>query len=1069
MTDPLDAKIIFLAALERTAEDRVDYLDAACGVDAALRQRVEALLAADARSTTFPGARTLGRAQPPPAEDEAAGIVIDHYELVECLGEGGFGTVWLAKQREPVRRDVALKVVKRGMDSRAIVARFSQERQALAVMDHPNISRILDGGTTRAGRPYFAMELVPGVPITQYCDEQRLDPEARLRLFVPVCHALQHAHQKGVVHRDIKPSNVLVARSDAGAVPKVIDFGIAKALHQPLCDGTLLTELHQMIGTPAYMAPEQAEQSTDIDTRADVYSLGVLLYELLTGTVPFDTRVIGERGLPDILRMICEDVPPKPSTRSSTPGPACECAAQLRRTDAARLGHRLRGDLDWIVMKALEKDRSRRYATAQELATDIERHLAHEPVLASPPSFVYRARKLVRRYRGRFAAVAAVLLALVAGIIGTTWFAIAAARFAAEATAGRKQFDQLATSVLLERASVEEASLYRLPPDEVPALQAWLRSYDGLPPRREGIERTILELRERALPVTAAELRADHEHHPMLAAWEAMGKDLESERRAQAVREGAAKVDPPLPAELANKQAMELAQHARDRLAPRGHERKVHGEDDLALTMARAAVATPESPMAPRYLLLSTLALALFHNGHDQDALAMLRQVVDLAPAHERGKFEKDLRELEERIDGLAGDGGRTALRRLELEFAELTAEVYERQTYHFADPAQLFLYETLCENLVKLDRMQLGARLQVERRLTWATRMAELTEAHPGARVSWADAIAAVRDPAGPYGQHPIDLAPQFGLVPIGRNPVTGLWEFYDLRSAWDGEADPSEIAVPQHDEQGRIQVGDDTGIVFVLLPGGQTTVGAQSATPDGPNYDPDAGASMGPVRTLQLQPYFVARHELTQGQWLRLWAGDAHMREPSRLKAGLILFSSVPLKNSLVTHANPVENVDWFACDWLLRLHGLQLPTTAQWEHACRAGTTTTWSCAESELVDHANLSDATPEAAGTGWAKYMPWDDGCASHAGVGWFAPNRFGLHDMHGNVWEWCSDSFSEFTDSEGRPRPGDACRGVRGGSFMTSAGDARSAFHRWPAPVLRLPDLGVRAVREVRP
>src|SRR6266536_2855565 len=324
----------------------------------------------------------------------------------------------MAEQEEPVRRRVALKIIKLGMDTRQVVARFEAERQSLALMDHPNIAKVLDAGATEAGRPYFVMELVRGIKITEYCDQNKISTDERLRLFTQVCQAIQHAHQKGIIHRDIKPSNILVTLHDGVPVPKVIDFGIAKATQGRLTDQTLFTAFEQFIGTPAYMSPEQAEMSgLDIDTRCDVYALGVLLYELLIGQTPFDARELLASGLDKMRHTIREQEPERPSTRLSTMlNVDLTHTASHRRTDSPKLIHLLRGDLDWIVMKALEKDRTRRYETANALATDIHRHMDNEPVLASPPSNLYRLQKLVRRNKTIFAALGGVALALVIGL-----------------------------------------------------------------------------------------------------------------------------------------------------------------------------------------------------------------------------------------------------------------------------------------------------------------------------------------------------------------------------------------------------------------------------------------------------------------------------------------------------------------------------------------------------------------------------------------------------------------------------------------------------------------------------
>jgi eukaryotic-like serine/threonine-protein kinase len=355
--------------------------------------------------------------------NEQPGEKIGHYKILQQIGEGGCGVVYMAEQEEPVRRRVALKVIKLGMDTKQVVARFEAERQALAIMDHPNIARVLDAGTTEAGRPFFVMELVRGIRITDYCDQNRLSPAERLSLFVQVCHAIQHAHQKGIIHRDIKPSNILVTLHDGVPVPKVIDFGIAKAMDQRLTDKTLFTQFEQFIGTPAYMSPEQAEMSgLDIDTRSDLYSLGVLLYELLTGRTPLDPKELLAAGVYEMRRTIREKEPPKPSTRLSTmlEGDLTTIARQ-RHAPPPKLIHQIRGDLDWIVMKALEKDRTRRYETANSFAADVEHFLHNEPVVARPPSTVYRLQKLVRRNRLAFAAAGAVSASVLIGLVISTW------------------------------------------------------------------------------------------------------------------------------------------------------------------------------------------------------------------------------------------------------------------------------------------------------------------------------------------------------------------------------------------------------------------------------------------------------------------------------------------------------------------------------------------------------------------------------------------------------------------------------------------------------------------------
>jgi serine/threonine-protein kinase len=428
---------IFAEAVELPATERSAFLDRACAGDAELRRRVERLLAAEAAAGGFMEQPPVMRPAAP--TDEQPGAKIGRYTLGRKIGEGGCGVVYLAEQHEPVRRTVALKVIKLGMDTRDVIARFEAERQALALMDHPDIARVFDAGATEAGRPFFVMEFVDGVPITKFCDDHSLGMEARLELFARVCLALQHAHQKGIIHRDLKPSNILVAMRDGAPAPKIIDFGIAKATQGRLTEHTLVTGFDQFIGTPAYMSPEQAElRDLEIDTRSDVYSLGVLLYELLTGRPPYDPKSLVRAGIDEIRRIIREVEPPRPSTRVSTLGDAdLATVARLRRAAPMQLTSALRGDLDWIVMRCLEKDRARRYGTAVELADDVRRHLRQEPVVARPPSAVYRAKKFVARNRLACASAAAIALALVAGTIVSTREAVRATHAERTAQAAR--------------------------------------------------------------------------------------------------------------------------------------------------------------------------------------------------------------------------------------------------------------------------------------------------------------------------------------------------------------------------------------------------------------------------------------------------------------------------------------------------------------------------------------------------------------------------------------------------------------------------------------------------------
>jgi serine/threonine protein kinase/Tfp pilus assembly protein PilF len=409
---------IFIEALrQETPAARAAFLEEACAGNAELRLGVEQLLRAHEKLGPFLQVAQDDRTTDHPIE-EGAGTLVGQYRLLEQIGEGGFGVVFMAEQQQPVRRKVALKVLKPGMDSKQVVARFEAERQALALMDHPNIAKVLDAGQTSSARPFFVMDLVRGLPITEYCDQAQLTTRERLGLFLHICRAVQHAHQKGVIHRDIKPSNVLVTLQDGTPLVKVIDFGIAKALGQQLTDKTLFTGFAQMIGTPLYMSPEQtALSNVDVDTRSDIYSLGVLLYELLTGTTPFDRERLQRAGYDEMRRIIREEEPPRPSTRISTLGQAATTISTQRKSDPRRLSQLVRGELDWIVMKALEKDRNRRYETASAFAADVERYLADEAVQACPPSAWYRFRKLARRNRVVLITASLILLTMALAVV----------------------------------------------------------------------------------------------------------------------------------------------------------------------------------------------------------------------------------------------------------------------------------------------------------------------------------------------------------------------------------------------------------------------------------------------------------------------------------------------------------------------------------------------------------------------------------------------------------------------------------------------------------------------------
>jgi formylglycine-generating enzyme required for sulfatase activity/tRNA A-37 threonylcarbamoyl transferase component Bud32 len=1056
---------------------------------------------------------------PAPQQPERIGP----YRILDTLGEGGMGVVYLAEQQAPVLRRVAIKVVKPGLDSKAVLARFDRERTALARMDHPCIAAVFDAGLMPSGQPWFAMEYVPGIPLTDYCDRRRLSLRERIELFLKVCDGVQHAHLKSVVHRDLKPGNVLV--SEATGQPKIIDFGLAKAMDQELEDRTTFTALGQLLGTPEYMSPEQAGfAGADVDLRTDVYSLGVMFYELISGALPIlpsDLRAAGEDG---IRRMIREVEPAKPSTKVTTAGAGSLSAAEARRLEGRQFASALRGDLDWITLKALEKDRARRYQSAQELAADLQRHLDHEPVLAGPPSASYRAMKFVRRHRLQVAAATAVLLAIVGGgaasyvqflaaqdsarsaqanetralrseaeakrneaiasqradenaalLVAEAKAKEAAAQFGqAEAEARQqladkvREFDLLAGVVLYERAIATEKNLYPAIPSRVTAIETWLRDDAGaLLTMRPSIEQAVVELERRALPATPEELEQDRRSHPEYSRYQQWQLHAAALRRAAQIRSGALTLIEPEPAStLAGQSVDAIHGQAWKRVAPSFVERKTRGEEALGLTLARVAAARADAAHAGT--CLDTLAWALFANGQDAAALRTSAEAVAKAEPQVREDIAGSAQRLSDAVRTAAA-----TLADAEQQVAELERAIAVRRTFRFPGEAQRFLHDTLVQLIGKIRSLEVTQYADVQARLRWARSVRQLTLAHPLAKTTWSQARAAIQAADGQvasrlYAGTRIELADDdvLGLVPIGKNPATGLWEFYDLRSAWDGKADPATIPIPTHRPDGTIAIDSNTGTVFVLLPGGQAQLGA-SDDPASPYFDPDHRDDAR-LRSVELAPFFLARHELTQGQWARLWTWNDSERQPSYYRPGRRFQGIEPM-----TAAHPVENVDWTMCDLLVHRHGLVLPTEAQWEYACRAGTATPWVVAKEQLGKVANLADASAKAISVNWTC-EPWSDGHIAHAAVGSFRDNAFGMHDMHGNVFEWCRDGYRVAATE----RPGDGLRAedvdglgnrpYRGGCFAHPAELARSARRSGFLVTDRNNCLGLRAARPLR-
>lgn len=846
-----------------------------------------------------PGGASLDQAAPPaPSQpqriDPTLGTTIGPYSVIKALGEGGMGTVYLAEQSEPVRRRVALKVIKAGMDSQRVLSRFELERQALALMSHENIAKVYDAGTTGLGQPFFVMEYVPGLPLARHCDRFQYTIEQRLQLFLRLCAGVQHAHHKGIIHRDLKPANVLVSTAQDRPIPKIIDFGLARATSASVSGTAHQTHAGFTLGTPEYMSPEQAGAERDVDTRTDVYSLGVMLYELLTGVLPFASEEIRTRSLSEIQEFLESTDTPRPSARLTSDPPTLDDRLVVRRTSLEHLAATLRSDLDWIVLKAMNPERGDRYSTPSDLGADIQRYLRHEPVEATPPSTAYRIKKYWRRHRLQVSAGVIAGLAIVGGGTGTVFGLLQA----------RDANDALTTSEATARRTLRKAETYL-------SQLGLLELGDRLAAARDDEAVTAV-----AWPENARRLRAwvDERGEPIAAARVTVMQSLD-ELRQRALR-------PPTPSQPAE--------------------------------------------------------YSEWNDSYLDRRLSALRKAIE-----------------------------------------------------EFSAPGAL------------LDHMR--------QRAAWAESIARRSVDDHRAR--WDAAIAAIRasDGATAHERYErLELAPQVGLVPVGMDPDSKLWEFVHLRSSGEGP-------IPERGEEGALQLSEDAGIVFVLVPGGRSALGAAPSDPRNP--DPMASADDGPSYEVNIEPFFLAKHELTQAQWKRLTG-----KEPSALRVG-----THTSDGKAFTWRNPVEQVSWFEADAATRRFGLRLPTEQEWESACRAGASTPWShgAEPSGLDAIANLSDRSA-AKIVGWEIAAELDDGYLGHAPVGSFDANAWGFHDMHGNVCEWCKDAYgrlpSQSDDGELAP---EGPHIVRGGAFSSLPATARcSARLKYP-PGGQYQSIGVRPARSV--
>jgi serine/threonine protein kinase/formylglycine-generating enzyme required for sulfatase activity len=1036
------------------------------------------------------------------------------YRLEGRVGQGGMGVVRRIHDQQLNRR-LAMKVpLDRSLPTNdherqlanQLIGRFLEEAQVTSQLDHPGVVPVHELGLDQQGKVYFTMRLVKGRTAHETFRLARARREdwtttRALEVILKVCDTMAYAHDKGVVHRDLKPGNVMVG--SFGEV-YVLDWGVAKVLDQPdshdlrvqpqepataarigatrqrdaASDEAVVSLGGQKLGTPSYMSPEQA-RSEALDARADVYSIGAMLYELLTGRAPYTVPGRKVDGY-DIVKDVVEGLP--------------------KRIEEIEQG--VPAELVAIVDKAMARNREQRYASATALAGDLRAFLGSQVVSAYRTGALVELQLWVRRNKPLAASLVAAVLILVAGIVGTTWLAnenavlaqqktelaeektaIAQSETAAKETvqltatqlaATVRNFNQLGADVRYRRALASEADLWPAVPQKVEAMERWLRDDCGkLLAMEPEIRRTIDELRSQTTALTPKQVEADRRTHPRFAEFELLTKQVASLRYAQAIRAGQQQlVVPELSPEQQALDPKALNVLAWPRVAPKAEERTVWGEEELGLAAARAAVAKAGTT-DDGYQYLDTLAWALLANGQDAEAKQASGDALADAPDHEQAAYAGYQRDL-----GVAIDQAGVQLGKLEAAQAELATLVGERRTWLFPATAEgeaaRFLHETLSELLGKLASLAQQQKVDVEQRLTWATQVLDASRAHPKAGATWAAARAAITRAddvvaSKLYAGTAIPLSDEavIGLVPIGMNPVTKLWEFYELRTAWDGKQVATEIDIPRHKEDGSIEVKAGTGIVFVLLPGGTVTLGSQKDDPNAPFYDPQRRDEEA-LHPVTLAPFLLARHELTRAQWQRL-AGASRF---GWTEGGIYAGDKVAIGPS-----HPADSMDWDEANRWMTRDGLELPTEAQWEYGCRAGTVTPWwSGPEAkDLQGCDNVHDQTSVKLWPAWGTPAPITDGFTAIAPVGSFRANAFGLYDVHGNVREWCRDWYGGY---EAKVRANDGYRLVgsssgnrclRGGSYDFGPSSARSAHRGRKEPSFRGNGLGLRPARTLRP
>lgn len=790
------------------------------------------------------------------------------------------------------------------------------------------------------------------------------------------------------------------------------------------------------------MPPEQARSgNADVDTRADVYSIGVMLYQLLVDELPIPSeRLRGDAE--ERLEVLTRFEPERPSNRLAR-SPRREAVAASCGMTLSGLERRLRADLDWLVMRAIQKDREDRYPSVEGLAADLRRFLAGQPLSVGPPTKLYRWLKFVRRNRARITAVAA-LLALALFFIGRE--VVQAADLLRKTT----EIARISIAPRCSEAVAAAAVLHPAVPERLPDLDAWLATAAELLRQRPVVQEALADLRSRALPRVSQDRESDARLKPLLERRQRLATWIAALERAEAVRHGRADaVAPDLPPGEAQLAAGELDTKAWDRVALGDDPWRIRGQELLGLAYARAAVAKARGT-AGEVECLTTLAVALFTVGLDRESESVMQEAV-VHPSNASSEIGEWVAQERAKI-ALVGSKMAAYIAHVRDMAAELEPLIAERRAWRHEEPTEQFMADALRLAMYGLDDLA-ETNERIERRRRWAMWVRAATLSHPGARHTWEDARAAIARADGEvasrdYAGVQFDLREQnvMGLVPIGMNPRTRLWEFYDLRSAWDGQTDPLQLPIPVHRPDGSMEVAESTGVVFVLVPGGEYWMGAQSKDPAAPCYDRFAEHDETPIR-VRLDPFWIARHELTRAQWLRLWDGEAAGASPSRNGLG-VKYSGDAVA---VGPTHPVESVTWTMCNELVKPWGMAMPTEAQWEFACRGGTTTPWSTgrAVETLEGFANVSDA---GANDSSHRGIPaaWSDHYTNPAPVGTFQPNGYGLFDMPGNVWEICQDAYASdpaaCRDGDGlRAQPANGTCVGRGGSFQDPATAARSA------------------------